>query len=112
MTIHRPHADVGDVADEAVVSVLPPFWSCFLSSCQANQKIYAYDLLLVEREGWLAMTIIQMELRIGMRNLICKAQVEENQTVIRNFLECVTLDQVSLIDIRTVALNERNKIPL
>ena len=54
MTNHWPHAEVSDVAVEAVVSVLPPFWSCFLSSCQANQKIYAYDPLLVEREGWLA----------------------------------------------------------
>src|SRR6185503_14601424 len=54
MTNHRPHADVSDVDAEAVVSDLPLFWSCFLSSCQANQKIYAYDLLLVEREGWLA----------------------------------------------------------
>ena len=53
MTNHRPHADMSDVAAEVVVSALPPFWSCFLSSCQANQKIYAYDLLLVEREGWL-----------------------------------------------------------
>ena len=57
------------------------------------------------------MTIIQMELRIGQQNLIRKAQVEENQSVIRAFLECVTLDQISLIDIRMVALNERNFIP-
>ena len=54
MTNHRPHADMSDVAAEAVVSVLPTFWSCSLSSCQANQKIYAYDLLRVEQEGWLA----------------------------------------------------------
>jgi hypothetical protein len=39
---------MSDVAAEVVVSALPPFWSCFLSSCQANQKIYAYDPLLVE----------------------------------------------------------------
>ena len=58
------------------------------------------------------MAIIQMELRIGQRNLICIAQVKENQRVIRAFLECVTLDQISLVDIRTVALNERNRIPL
>jgi len=58
------------------------------------------------------MAIIQMEFRIGQRNLICKAQVEENQRVIRAFLECVTLDQISLVDIRMVACNERNKIPL
>jgi len=58
------------------------------------------------------MAIIQMELRIGQQNLIRKAQVEENQSVIRAFLECVTLDQISLIDIRMVALNERKKIPL
>ena len=58
------------------------------------------------------MAIIQMELRIGQRNLICKAQVKEDQRVIRAFLECVTLDQISLVDIRTVVLNERNKIPL
>ena len=57
------------------------------------------------------MAIIQMELRIGQWNLIYKAQVEENQRVIRAFLECVTLDQISLVDIRTVALNERNRIP-
>jgi hypothetical protein len=54
MTHHRPHADVSAVAAEAVVSVLLPFWSYFLSSCQVNQKIYAYELHLVEREGWLA----------------------------------------------------------
>ena len=53
-----------------------------------------------------------MELRIGQRNLICIGQVEENQRVILAFLECVTLDQIGLVDIRTVALNERNKIPL
>ena len=53
MTNHRPLADVSDVAAEVVVSVLLLFWSCSLSSCQANQKIYAYGLLLVEREGWL-----------------------------------------------------------
>ena len=53
-----------------------------------------------------------MKLRIGQRNLICIAQVKENQRVIQAFLECVTLDQISLIDIRTVALNERNAIPL
>ena len=58
------------------------------------------------------MEIIQMELRIGQRNLICIAQVKENQRVIRAFLECVTLDQIGHVDIRTVALNERNKIPL
>ena len=58
------------------------------------------------------MAIIQMELRIGQRNLICIAHVKENQRVIRAFLKCVTLDQIVLIDIRTVALNERNKIPL
>ena len=58
------------------------------------------------------MTIIQMELRIGPRNLICKAQVKEDYRVIRAFLECVTLDQISLVDIRTVTLNERNRIPL
>ena len=48
MTNHRPHADMSDVAAEAVVSALPPFWSYFLSSYQANQKICAYDPLLVE----------------------------------------------------------------
>ena len=57
------------------------------------------------------MAIIQMELRIGQRNLICIAHVKENQRVIRAFLKCVTLDQIVLIDIRTVALNERNRIP-
>ena len=54
MTNHQPHADVSDVAAVVMVSVLPPFWSCFLSSCQADQKIYANDLLVGEREGWLA----------------------------------------------------------
>ena len=58
------------------------------------------------------MAIIQMELRIGHRNLICIAHVNENQRVIRAFLKCVTLDQIVLIDIRTVALNERNRISL
>ena len=53
-----------------------------------------------------------MELRIGQQNLICIAQAKENQRVIRAFLECVTLDQISLVDILTVALNERNRIPL
>ena len=57
------------------------------------------------------MAIIQMELRIGQRNLICIAHVKENQRIIRAFLKCVTLDQIVLIDIRTVTLNERNKIP-
>ena len=52
-----------------------------------------------------------MELRIRQRNLICKAQVKENQRVTRGFLECVTLDQISLVDIRTAALNERNEFP-
>ena len=56
------------------------------------------------------MAIIQIELHIGQRNLICKAQ--ENQRVIRAFLKCVTLDQIVLVDICTVALNESNKIPL
>ena len=54
MKTHQPNGDVSDEAAEAVVSALPPFWSCFLSYCQANKKIYAYDPLLVEREGWLA----------------------------------------------------------
>ena len=58
------------------------------------------------------MSIIQMELRIGQRNLICIAHVKENQRVIQAFLKCVTLDQIVLVDIRTVTLNERNKIPL
>ena len=58
------------------------------------------------------MTIIQMKLRIGQWNLICKTQVKEDQIVIWAFLECVTLDQISLVDIRTVTLNERNEIPL
>ena len=58
------------------------------------------------------MAIIQMELRIGQRNFIRIAHVKENQRVIRAFLKCVTLDQVVLIDIRMVALNERNEIPL
>ena len=53
-----------------------------------------------------------MKLYIGQQNLICIAQLKENQRVIRAFLECVTLDQISLVDIRTVALTERNGIPL
>jgi hypothetical protein len=51
---HLPHADMSTVAAEAVVSVLLPFWPYFLSSCQANQKSYAYGPLVMEREGWLA----------------------------------------------------------
>ena len=58
------------------------------------------------------MTIIQMEFCIGQQNLICIAHVKENQIVIRAFLKCVTLDQIVLVDIRMVALNERNKITL
>ena len=58
------------------------------------------------------MAIIQMEFRIGQWNLICKAQVKEDQIVIRAFIECATLDQINLVDIRPVALNKRNKIPL
>ena len=58
------------------------------------------------------MAIVQMELRIGQRNLIHIVHVEENQRIIRAFLKCVTLDQIILINIRTVALNERNRIPL
>ena len=53
------------------------------------------------------MVIIQMELRIGQRNFIRIAHVKENQRIIQ-----VTLDQIVLVDIRTVALEERNKIPL
>ena len=54
MMNHRPHVDMSAMAAEVVVSVLLPFWSCSLSSCQENQKFYAYDLLPMEREGWLA----------------------------------------------------------
>ena len=57
------------------------------------------------------MAIIQMELRIGSRNLICIAHEKENQRVIRDFLQCVTLNQIRLIDIRAVTLNEGNGIP-
>ena len=53
-----------------------------------------------------------MEFRIGQRNLICIPLEEENQRVIRASLECVTLDQIRLVDIRVVTLNERNGIPL
>ena len=53
-----------------------------------------------------------MEVRIGQQNLICIAHEEENQRVTHASLECVTLDQIGLIDIRAVALNERNEIPL
>ena len=53
-----------------------------------------------------------MEIRIGQRYLIRIAHKEENPRVIRAFLVCVTLDQIGLVDIRTVALNERNEIPL
>ena len=112
MTNHRPHAEVSDVDAEVVVSDMPLFWSCFLSSCQANQKICAYGLLLVEREGWLANDNYTNGTPIGQRNLICIAQVKENQRVIWAFLECVTLDQIGLVDIRAVAFNERNEIPL
>ena len=58
------------------------------------------------------MAIIQMGLHIGQQNLIRIAHVKENQRIIRAFLKCVTLDQIVLVDICTVALNERNKIPL
>ena len=58
------------------------------------------------------MAIIQMGFYIGQRNLICIAHVKENQKIIRAFLKCVTLDQIVLVDIRTVALTERNGIPL
>ena len=53
-----------------------------------------------------------MELHIGQQNLIRIAHVEENQRIIQLFLKCVALDQIVLADIRMVALNERNKIPL
>ena len=53
-----------------------------------------------------------MELHIRQRNLICISHVKENQRIIRAFLKCVTLDQIVLVDIRMVALNERNRIPL
>ena len=53
-----------------------------------------------------------MEFRIGQRNHICTAHEEENQRVIRASLECVTLNQIRLVDISTVTLNEGNGIPL
>ena len=53
-----------------------------------------------------------MELHIGQQNLICIAQEKENQRVIWAFLECVTTNQTGLVVICTVALNERNEIPL
>ena len=53
-----------------------------------------------------------MEFHIGQQNLICIAHEEENQKVIRASLECVTLNQIRLVDIRAVTLNEGNGIPL
>ena len=65
---------------------------------------------LNERDGK-QMAIVQMEIRIGQRNLICIAHEEENQRVIRAFLKCATLNQIRLVDIRAVTLNEGNGIP-
>ena len=102
MTNHPPHGGMRSEYAEAVLAFLP-FWSCSLSSCQVNQKHYAYGPLLIEREAWLAN---------GKRNLICIAHEEESQRVIQAFLKCVTLNQIRLVDIRAVTLNERNRIPL
>jgi hypothetical protein len=91
---------------EAVMSFLP-FWSCSVSSYQVNQKHYAYGPLPVEREGWLANdNYTNMEFHIGQRNLICIAYEEENQRVILVSLECVTLNQIRLVDIRAVTMEE------
>ena len=53
MMKHLPHGDMRFKYAEAVLVFLP-FWSYSLSSCQVNQKHYAYGPLLVEREGWLS----------------------------------------------------------
>ena len=66
---------------------------------------------LNERDGYRT-AIIQMEVRIGQRNLICIAHEEENQRVIWASFECVTLNQIRLVDICAVTLNEGNGIPL
>ena len=74
-------------------------WLCLSSgpaSChparQTRRSMPTTSFLWNERDGQ-RMAIIQMKLRIGQQNLICIAQVKENQRVIRAFLECVTLDQ-------------------
>ena len=50
--------------------------------------------------------------RVWQQNLICITKGEENQGIIRAFLECVALHQISLIDQSTVILNEGNRVPV
>ena len=57
------------------------------------------------------MVVIQMIHRIWQQDLICITKRKENQRIIRAFLECVALNQISFIDHSTVILNERNRVP-
>ena len=50
--------------------------------------------------------------RVLQWNLICITNGEENQGIIRAFLECVALHQISLIDQSTGILNEGNGVPV
>jgi hypothetical protein len=58
------------------------------------------------------MAIIQMVSCVWQWNLICIAKREENQRVIWAFLDCVTINQIRLIDKNMGILNERNRIPV
>jgi hypothetical protein len=53
-----------------------------------------------------------MEPHVWQQNLIRKAERVDNQRVIRAFLECVAINQLSFIDKSTVILNEGNSIPV
>ena len=57
--------------------------------------------------------------RIWQQDFICITKREENitkreenQGIIKAFLEYVALNQIKLIDQDTVILNERNRVPL
>ena len=58
------------------------------------------------------MAVIQMIPRISQWDFICITMREENQGIIRAFLEYVALNQIKLIHQDTVILNERNRVPL
>ena len=49
--------------------------------------------------------------RVWQQNLICITKGEENQGIIRAFLECVALNQIKFIDQNIVILKERNGFP-
>jgi len=51
MMNHQPHGDMKVEAVEVVVMAKLPFWFCSSSSCQVNQKYYASNPPLLEREG-------------------------------------------------------------